>query len=274
MNRATWLAAPLLFMLAFFVGPLLGLLAVSLTTGFPLTITPSLATYAEALLDSYYLGYIGTTLLFGATVTLLCLLLGYPFAYFMARFAGTSYDVLLLAVISPLLVGVVVRTVGWTILFGTEGFLNQALRGIGLTTAPLQILYTPFAAVVGMVHVLLPFMVLSIISVLAGLNRSLEEAARSLGAGGLRVFLRVTLPLSMRGVSVGCVLVFALSIGAYLTPVLLGGGRIRLLSPLIYEEINSLVDWSLGATLSMVLLVAGVGVVASVPWLVARRRST
>ena len=177
-------------------------------------------------------------------------------------------------VISPLLVGVVVRTVGWTILFGTEGFLNQALRGIGLTTAPLQILYTPFAAVVGMVHVLLPFMVLSIISVLAGLNRSLEEAARSLGAGGLRVFLRVTLPLSMRGVSVGCVLVFALSIGAYLTPVLLGGGRIRLLSPLIYEEINSLVDWSLGATLSMVLLVAGVGVVASVPWLVARRRST
>ncbi len=272
MNQLRYLGVPLLFMTVFFVGPLLSLFAVSLTVGFPLTITPRLMSYVETLFDSYYLSYIGTTLLFGVAVTLACLLLGYPFAYFMARHAQASYGILLLAVLSPLLVGVVVRTVGWTILFGTEGLLNQLLQFMGITSAPVQILYRPVGVVIGMVQVLLPFMVLSIISVIAGLDRSVEEAARSLGAGDLYVFWRVTLPLSMRGVSVGCVLVFALTIGAYLTPVLLGGGRSRLLSPLIYDEITSLVDWSLGATLSVVLLVAAVGIMAAIPWLVTARR--
>lgn len=270
MNKARYLSLPTLFMAVFFLGPLVSLLAISFTEGYPLGLTPSVNSYLLIIFDSYYLEYVLTTIAYGLIVTVLSLLIGYPFAYYMARYARASYNIMLVALVSPLLIGVVVRTVGWTILFGSNGLFNQILLTTGLIQTPLQILYTPLAAIIGMVQVLLPFMVLSIISVLSNMDTSVEEAASSLGARRWTVFLRVTLPLSIRGVASGCVLVFALTIGAYLTPVLLGGGKSRLMSPLIYQEINSLVDWSLGAALSVVLLIVGVATMAIVPRIVMR----
>jgi putative spermidine/putrescine transport system permease protein len=264
-----YVAIPVAFLTVFFAFPFLVLFVVSLTKGFPATWQPSFDSYQVIWQKSYYLSFLGTTLLFGAVVTATCAVLGYPIAFFLVKIAKRSYTLLLLAIISPLLVGVVVRTVGWTIMLGTEGIVNATLQYAGVTRAPIQMLYTPGAAVIGMVHVVLPFMVLSTASVLSTLDRSLEEAAYSLGADRARVFWRVTFPLSLPGVAVGCVLVFSLTIGAYLTPVLLGGGKMRLLSPLIYDDVSSIVDWSMASALAVVLLSAGFAVLLFVP-LIAR----
>lgn len=260
-----YMAPPLGFLATFFVVPLLLLLGVSFTVGFPLDLVPSLGSYSQLFSNAFYRSYLATTLVFGVTVTALCLVIGYPLAYFLVRKAKRSYSLLLVAVVSPLLVSVVARTVGWTIMLGNEGVVNSILLFFGIVDRPVQILFTPFAAVVGMVHVLLSFMVLSLASVLSGLDRSLEEAALSLGADRARVFWRVTFPLSLRGVGVGCLLVFLLAIGAFVTPVLLGGGKIRLLAPMIYDQIINVVDWSLGSAMSIILMLAGVLVLALVP---------
>jgi ABC-type spermidine/putrescine transport system permease subunit I len=255
-----YLSAPLGFLTAFFLIPLLLLLGVSFTEGYPLEAVPSLGSYRELFVDALYRSYLTTTLVFGIVVTALCLLVGYPLAYFLARRARRSYNLLLVAVVSPLLVSVVARTVGWTIMLGNEGMVNRFLLFTGIIEQPIQILFTPTAAIIGMVHVLLPFMVLSLASVLSGLDRSLEEAALSLGADRSRVFWRVTFPLSLSGVGVGCLLVFLLTLGAFVTPVLLGGGKIRLLAPMIYDQIINVVDWSMGSAMSIMLMLAGFGV--------------
>ncbi len=260
-----YLGGPLAFLLVFFLLPLLLLLGVSFTEGYPLDAVTSLQSYHELFADAFYRSYLTTTLVFGLTVTILCLLAGYPLAYFLVRRARRSYRLLLVIVVSPLLVSVVARTVGWTIMLGNDGTVNRFLLFTGLVDKPVQILFTPFAATIGMVHVLLPFMVLSLASVLSGMDRSLEEAALSLGADRMRVFWRVTVPLSLRGISVGCMLVFMLTIGSYVTPVLLGGGKIRLLAPMIYDQITNIVDWSSGSAMSVMLLLAGLAVLLTVP---------
>jgi len=259
-----YLGAPLGFLAAFFVVPLALLLAVSFTEGYPLEAVPSLDSYRQLFVNAFYRSYLTTTLLFGVVVTALCLIVGYPLAYFLVRRARRSYSLLLVAVVSPLLVSVVARTVGWTIILGNEGMVNRLLLSAGIVERPIQILFTPTAAVIGMVHVLLPFMVLSLASVLSGLDRSLEEAASSLGADRLRVFWRVTFPLSLRGVGVGCLLVFLLAVGAFVTPVLLGGGKIRLLAPMIYDRIINVVDWSMGSAMAIVLMLAGFAVMLAI----------
>jgi putative spermidine/putrescine transport system permease protein len=263
--RLWFLAAPLAFIAAFFVVPLLLLLAVSFTEGYPLDALASLASYRQLFVDAFYRSYLTTTLWFGVVVTACCLVVGYPLAYFLVRQANRSYSLLLVIVVSPLLVSVVARTVGWTIMLGNEGVVNRVLLTVGIVERPIQMLFTPMAAVIGMVHVLLPFMVLSLASVLSGLDRSLEEAASALGADRLRVFWRVTFPLSLRGVAVGCLLVFLLAVGAFVTPVLLGGGKIRLMAPMIYDQIINVVDWSLGSAMSIMLMLGGVAVLMTVP---------
>ena len=260
-----YLGGPLGFLVAFFVIPLSLLLGVSFTEGYPLAATPSLGSYGVLFGDALYRSYLTTTLLFGIVVTAATLVTGYPLAYFLVRQARRSYNLLLVAVVSPLLVSVVARTVGWTIMLGNEGPMNGTLLYFGIVAKPVQILFTPFAATLGMVHVLLPFMVLSVASVLSGQDRSLEEAALSLGADRTRVFWRVTFPLSLHGVGVGCVLVFLLAIGSFVTPVLLGGGKVRLLAPMIYDQIINIVDWSTGSAMSVVLVAAGFGVLLLFP---------
>jgi putative spermidine/putrescine transport system permease protein len=267
MRALPYLAVPLAFAAAFLLLPLALLVAVSLTTGYPLDPAPSWDSYRQLVTDAFYRSYVVTTLLFGLAVTVVALLAGYPLAYFLVRHAKRSYNWLLVAIVSPLLVSVVARTVGWTIMLGNDGPLNRTLLALGLADAPVQILFTPLAATLGMVHVLLPFMVLSLASVLTVLDRGLEDAALSLGADARQVFWRVTFPLSLPGVGAGSLLVFLLTIGSYVTPVLLGGGKVRLLAPMIYNQITSVVDWSLGSAMAVTLLLAGIVVLGAVPLL-------
>jgi putative spermidine/putrescine transport system permease protein len=158
-----------------------------------------------------------------------------------------------LGTIFPLLVSIVVRTMGWTILLGTEGLVNSALRGLGLIAEPLLLMQGFWSVVLGMVHVLLPFMVLSIATVLGRIDGAYAEAAATLGATPLRSFLSVTLPLSVQGIAAGSVIVFCLTIGAFITPLWLGRGHVTIMAIAIHEQMVTLVDWPGGAASAMLL---------------------
>ncbi|QTI82113.1 ABC transporter permease (plasmid) [Roseomonas marmotae] len=193
------------------------------------------------------------TVWIAVATTLLCLLLGYPLALFLAR--SPRRDLWLMLVISPWLVSIVVRTFGWMVLLGNRGVLNEALRNLGLIDMPIRILFTPTAVLIGLTHVLLPFMVIALLSSLLRQDIRLEEAARVLGATGWQSFRRVTLPLSLPGVLGGCSLVLLISTGAIVTPLLLGGLRDRMLGTQIYTEIFQIFDFARASAMATILLV-------------------
>jgi putative spermidine/putrescine transport system permease protein len=242
-----------LFLLAFFVLPLLDNGMRSLVpadgAGF------SLARYAKLLTDGFYLRCIADTLLLSGIVTVVCVLIGYPVAYYLVRHAGRCSGLIVFLLIAPLLTSIIMRTYGWQVLFARRGLVNTLLvQDLGLFDRPLKILDTPGLVVAALVHVLVPFMVLSIASVLGGVDRRLEESAELLGAGRLRTFFEVTLPLSLDGVGTGSILVFMVANGSFVTLVLLGGG-LQTLPLLIYQQFNTTRDFGLASTMSTVLLV-------------------
>lgn len=202
--------------------------------------------------ESMYGHFIWNSISLGLWTSAISLVVGYPIAYYLARTTSPLRHYIFVAMFAPLLVSIVVRTFGWIVLLGSNGILNDLLR-LGLIDEPIVWLYNFPATVVGLVHVLLPFMVLSILSSLSHLDRSLEEAASILGARPWRVFFHVTLPLSAQGVFGGCAIVFSLSVGAYLTPRLLGGGRVQVLATEIYAQMLEVGDWSTAALLGAVL---------------------
>jgi putative spermidine/putrescine transport system permease protein len=242
-----------LFLLAFFVLPLLdnGLRSFVPADGTGFT----LARYARLLTDSFYLRSIADTLLLSGIVTVVCVLIGYPVAYYLVRHAGRYSSLVVFLLIAPLLTSIIMRTYGWQVLFARRGLLNTLLvQDLGLLDRPLKILDTPAIVVAALVHVLVPFMVLSIASVLGGVDRRLEESAQLLGAGRLRTFFEVTLPLSLDGVGTGSILVFMVANGSFVTLVLLGGG-FQTLPLLIYQQFNTTRDFGLASTMSTALLV-------------------
>ncbi|WP_165933610.1 ABC transporter permease [Aquabacter spiritensis] len=202
------------------------------------------------------------SLVLAFTTTFITLILGYPVAYYLARSRSRLRYYVYVGMFVPLLFSIVVRTFGWIILLGSNGVLNGVLRGLGIIQEPVVWLYNFWAAVAGLVHVFLPFMVLSILSSLSRIDERIEEAATILGANGLRVFSYVTLPLSAPGVFGGCAIVFSLSMGVYVTPRLLGGGRVQVLATEIYSQMLELGDWSAAATLGIVLMILTFSVVA------------
>src|SRR5262249_31545047 len=157
-------------------------------------------------------------------------------------------------VVLPLFVGNAVRAAGWMVLLGNSGMLNTALVGLGVVAEPLRIMYTPTAVVVGICAVNLPFMVLTLQSVIEGIDRAGDEAALSLGAGPLRTFAKVTLPLAMPGVIAGGILCFILGMNAFATPVLLGGPRFQMMAPTVYNRIIEQANWPFGAALAFLLM--------------------
>ncbi|MBV9783940.1 MAG: ABC transporter permease, partial [Acidisphaera sp.] len=185
--------------------------------------------------------------------TLLCLLLAYPLAFFLARTARSWSGVLIILVLIPFWTSILVRTYAWMVLLGRNGIINNALLGLGLITRPLRLINTRFSVTVAMVHVLLPFMVLPIYATLRGLDWRLIQAAQGLGARPLGVFRQVLLPLSRPGISAGCILVFTLSIGFYITPALVGGPSDLMISILIGDEVDVL-HWPLASAMALVLL--------------------
>jgi ABC-type spermidine/putrescine transport system permease subunit I len=195
-----------------------------------------------------------------ATVTLGCLLLGYPVAYLLSGLSPRVGNLLLILVLVPFWTSILVRTYAWMVILGNSGVINNFLLAIHVINSPLPLLFNTFSVHVGMIHVLLPFMVLTLYSVMQRIDRNLLRAGQSLGASPWQTFLRVFLPLSMPGVFGGCVLVFILSLGFYITPQLLGGPTDYLISMFIAIQIQELLNWGYAALLAIILLISTVGI--------------
>ena len=209
------------------------------------------------LVDSdLYFDALVATMRIGAITTLIALLIGYPLAHWMARMhSRVGHALLLMAVIAPLLTGIVVRTFAWMTLLGDRGVINITAQWLGLAEKPLPLMYNEFGVVIGLVHIYVPFMVLTLVGVIGRIDRTLEEAARGLGASRFKTFLEVTLPLSLPGILAGSLLVFALAISAYVTPVLLGGNNVLTLPMLIYQQVSASFNLGFAGALGTVLLV-------------------
>jgi putative spermidine/putrescine transport system permease protein len=246
----------LLLLAAFFIAPLWFVGEMSLREGrLPPPGGGLWQNYERLFFDSFYLGVIGETVMLSLVVTLTCTLLGYPVAYFMVRHAGGKlYNLIIFLLIAPLLTPIIMRTFGWQVLLAKRGLVNEWLLSLDLISKPLHLLNSPIAVVLGLVHVLAPFMILSVASVLAGIDRRLEESARMLGAGKRKTFLEITLPLSMDGLGTGAILVFMLANGSFVTLLLLGGGSLQTLPLLIYQQFNTTRDLPFAAAMSNALL--------------------
>jgi putative spermidine/putrescine transport system permease protein len=232
--------------------------------------TFSLDNYVKFFADPYYTGVLWTTLRVAALCTVICLVMALPLAYVLARTRSRFKNVLIMLVVLPLFVGNAVRAAGWMTLFGSKRFLNVTLMQLGVINEPLQLMYTEGAVVAGIIAVNLPYMVLTLQSVIEGINRNVEEAAFSLGANPMTMFRRVLLPLSLPGILAGTILTFILGMNAYATPVLLGGPKFRMMAPLVYGQFQ-LNNWPFGASAAFVLMTATLGLTASANILVQRR---
>ena len=204
--------------------------------------------------DPFYWGVVGNTLRLAFGVTLAALLVGYPTAYALTKVRGRRLVVACyLVIFSPLLVSLVVRVYGWILILSENGVINQGLRAVGLIQTPLKLIYNDVGVTIALVHILLPFMVFPILSVLLQFDHTLREAAADLGANRLRTFIRVVLPMSLPGVVAGAQITFTLAISAFVTPELLGGGTVQVLSRAIWFNVVD-VNWPLAAVEAIVLL--------------------
>jgi putative spermidine/putrescine transport system permease protein len=249
--RLLWLPAGL-FLVVFFVMPLIGNARLSLTA--PNVQGWTLLYYAKLFGDPYYLGVVLNTLWVSFLTTVICLVIGYPVAYFLVRRAGRLAPAMIFFLVAPLLTSIIMRTFGWRVLLARKGLLSAWLLDLGLISRPIDLLNQPIAVYIGLVHVLVPFMVLSIAPVLQSIDRGLEESARVLGASGFKTFLKVTLPLSLDGIATGSILVFMLTNGSFLTMLLLGGGKVMTLPLMIYQQFNLTQDVAFAAAMGNTLL--------------------
>ncbi|MGE3150259.1 MAG: ABC transporter permease [Pseudorhodoplanes sp.] len=213
-----------------------------------------LGNFRELFQHSFYMHALANTFGTSAIVVLISLVIGFPLAATIARSSGRLRVILLLVLIVPFWTSVLVRAFGWTVMLQRNGLVNKLLMGFGITDAPLALIYNSYGTIIGITHVLLPFMVLPIYSVLIRMNPIYMKAAHTLGAGSLRAFLHVYLPLSMPGVMAGCTLVFIMGLGFYIVPALLGGQRDMMLAQLIFESVAAHGNWGEAGALSILLL--------------------
>ncbi|MGJ4910074.1 ABC transporter permease [Bradyrhizobium sp. HKCCYLS2033] len=233
----------------------------------------TLAHYAAILSDSYFLNIFWRTLRLAALTTLICAMIGAPEAYILARMREPWRSVFLLAIIGPLLVSVVVRAFGWSMLLGPTGLVNEAFRALGLGT--VRILYTETAIVIALVHVMLPFMVIPVWTSLQKLDPMVEAAAWTLGASRFTALRRVVLPQVTMGLLSGSLVVFGLSASAFAIPALLGGRRLKMAATLVYDEYMHELNWPLGAAIAILVLVINLVIMLAYQQIVeARARRT
>ncbi len=222
----------------------------------------TLQTYVSYFTDAFSYKIIGASVRLSLLVTTLALVIGYPLAYALhtrVRRSGARAAVALL-LFSPLLVSVVVRTYGWFILLASQGLVNTILRAVGLISEPISLLFNHTGVVISLTHILLPFAIFPIYSVMSRLDLSLKEAAHDLGAGWWDTFLRITLPLTMPGIVAGALICFTLALSAFVTPRLLGGGRVQVLPLMVYNNTVE-INWPTGAVSGLTLLVLSVAAV-------------
>jgi len=209
--------------------------------------------FARAAEPVYLTIFLGSARI-AVTATVIAVLLAYPAAYAISLAPRQRQTRYLLLIMLPFWSNYLIRTYAWIVLLNREGLINRGLAGLGIIDAPLPILYNEFAVVTGLVYNYLPFVILAIYASIQRLNPELREASEDLGAPAWRTFLRVTLPLTLPGVAAGAVFVFVLSIGNFITPDLLGGGRLQMVGNLIYDQFLSARDWPFGAALSLILI--------------------
>lgn len=212
--------------------------------------------YVRFFTDPFYLNILWRTSRVAFVTTLICLILGFPLAYVLARMQSSRKNLVIMLVVLPLFVGNAVRAAGWMVAFGSKGFINGGLMGAGIISTPIEIMYTELAVVIGIAAVNLPFMVLTLSSVIEGIDRAVEEAAFSLGANPWTMFQRVLVPLAMPGILAGTILTFILAMNAYATPVLLGGPKFQTMGPLVYNQFAQQNNWPFGAAISFILMAA------------------
>jgi len=254
------LAAPLLILLGvFYLYPLISLFPESLTVDGQF----SWEHYRHFFREPLYGFILVRTIRIAAYVTVICFLIGYPVAYFLASLKSRKVsNLLMICVLLPFFTSILVRSYAWIVIFQTKGLINSLLLSLGAIERPLSILYTEMAVIIGMVHIMLPFMIMPVYSVLKNLDRNLLRAARNLGASAVKAFVRVTFPLSLPGVGAGVMFTFILSLGFFITPSLLGGPKTLMISTLIEQQINRLMNWEFAGAISVILLITTVIVVA------------
>ena len=247
-KQAILLALPAsLALLFFFILPMVYILIRTLTEN-------GTADFTEFFTDPFYLDILWTTIRVSLVSTAVSLLLGYPTAYYMARTTSRLKQAMVIVILFPFLVSAVVRSYGWMVILGTNGLLNQLLLGLGLISEPLKLLNTEAAVIIGMIHLLIPYMILSLVGVLQSIDPNVEYAAYSLGASPMTTFRKVVFPLSTPGIISGCVLVFTMSMTSYVTPKLLGGSKFRMMATMVVHEINVNFDWGAASAISYILL--------------------
>ncbi|EEX41642.1 spermidine putrescine ABC transporter permease component PotB [Vibrio furnissii CIP 102972] len=203
--------------------------------------------YAKVMLHSFYMAIVAT---------ILCLIIGYPFAYIVAKMPEKWRPIMLFLVIVPFWTNSLIRTYGLKIVLGTQGILNQALMGIGLIDTPIRLMYTETAVMIGLVYILLPFMILPLYSAIEKLDGTYIEAARDLGANKLQTLTKVILPLTMPGIIGGCLLVLLPALGMFYIADLLGGAKNLLIGNVIKSQVLNARDWPFGAATSIALTMA------------------
>ncbi len=214
----------------------------------------TLENYVKFFTDAYYTGVLWRTVRVAFATTAICLLMGFPLAYVLARTRTRRKNLLIMLVVLPLFVGNAVRAAGWMVAFGNRGLLNASLMGMGAIPQPLEIMFTETAVIIGITAVNLPFMVLTLQSVIEGIDRSVEEAAFSLGANPWRMARRVLFPLAMPGILAGTILTFILAMNAYATPFLLGGPLFKMMAPLVYNQFTQQANWPFGGAIAFILM--------------------
>lgn len=233
----------------------------------------SLANYAEIVSDPYFHEIFLRTLRISFFTTLFAAALGAPEAYILHRMRGAWRSFFLLVMLGPLLISVVARTLGWAMLLGSTGVVNQTLMGLGILSSPVQFMYTETGVVIALAHVLMPFMVISVWAALQRLDPQVENAAISLGASPFTVVRRIVLPQIMPGILTGSIIVFALAASAFATPAIIGGRRLKVAATLAYDEFLSTLNWPLGAAIAVLLLLASIVIILGCNRLVERRYS-
>ncbi|HBI82802.1 ABC transporter permease [Orrella sp. NBD-18] len=260
---STFLIAPIasVFLISFFDFEFYGGIQVSFT----------LKNYIEILTDGYYYEVFARTFGVALAVTVACVILGTAEAYVLSRMGVRWKGIFLMVVLGPLLISVVVRTLGWALLFGSTGLISRGLQALGLVSGPVNLMYTNLGVGIALTHVMVPFMVIAVWASLQKINPSTEAAALSLGASQFTVIRRVIVPQVMPGILSGSIMVFAMSASAFATPAIVGGRRLKTVATAAYDEFLNTLNWPLGAALAALLLVATIVVLVATNRLIEKR---
>ena len=252
-NRWALLALPAAAFLAFFfLAPLIEMSSRSVTE----PVGAGLSNYARFFEQGAYVRVLTNTFWIAILTTAVCLLIGFPFAYLVTVVPGRIAGLLLIAVLLPFWSSALVRTFAWQVILRDTGIVNTVLLDLGVVSEPLPLIRSTTGVIIGMSHILLPFMVLPIWAVLRRIDPQYSHAAANLGASPATAFRRIVLPLSVPGALAGCLLVFVLALGFYITPALLGGPRDQMISQLIVEQVEQQLDWGFAAAMSVLLMAA------------------